>query len=72
MPIKVAPKDAPVVKPGYQHESEQHKNRCGLRQIAQRHQRGRMVNDDLGFLERDDSQKKPDACRYGQLQILRN
>ncbi len=64
--------DAPVVERRDQHEAEQHEHRLPVPQVAQGHQRRRMRDHDLGFLERDDAEEQADAGRDRELQVVRD
>jgi hypothetical protein len=53
-------------------EAGETEDRRPLLEIAQRDQRRRVCDHDLGFLERDDAEKEPDAGGDRQFEILRD
>ena len=55
-----------------QDEAQQAQQRCRHVEIAERHQRGRMVDDDAGILERDDAEEQSDAGADRVFQVSRD
>ena len=68
----LAADDAAVIERRDQDEAKKAKHGHGIAQIAERHQRCRARNNDLGFFEGNDAEEKSDAGRYRQLQIPRS
>ena len=64
--------NAPVIERQDQHEADQHQDRHGVLQIAERDQRLRLRHHHLGLFQRDDAEKQADAGRGRQLQVVRN
>src|SRR5262249_6889843 len=64
--------DVAVIERDDHDETGETENRRPLLEIAERDQRRRVGDDDLGFLEGDDAEKEPDAGGDRQFEILRD
>jgi hypothetical protein len=67
-----AAQHAPEIERSNQDEAKQHQGRFRVSQIAKGDQSRRVINNNLGFLECNDSEKQADARRYCELEVLRD